>query len=298
MGRFWFMAALLASCEGGFRIELRDGQNYYLEQELEVMFQQVAAGEDTRVDWSGLDSGLFGDEIDPQDPDLLNLWRCEAGTTLEDPALDQEALLELLSFQDSCTGYYTYEPSAGETSALLSQFGFHGTMLDVQTEVLEDARFFVWTYAEWYSWAGMAAFDPVEGAASTTVVIDESSSWLLESAFPGASVPVERARSYQADWMELMTDGKGNELALSNIDQLALRRSDRSEGDPLEFYETAEDSYAADVEGLGELDLSLAESVDGAPFPGFDDEGSWQLALECSSCPNPVPLFLSFVGLE
>ena len=46
----------------------------------------------------------------------------------------------------------------------------------------------------------------------------------------------------------------------------------------------------------GELvaDLALATGDDG-DFTGFTDGGTWVLALMCSSCSNPAPLFLTVV---
>jgi hypothetical protein len=57
----------------------------------------------------------------------------------------------------------------------------------------------------------------------------------------------------------------------------------------LELEDVADELYTTDVAGLGSFDLMELEG-----FTGFSGEGTWLLALRCSTCVNPSP---QFVGL-
>jgi hypothetical protein len=80
---------------------------------------------------------------------------------------------------------------------------------------------------------------------------------------------------------------------LSNIDRLMLARYTLSledlEARFLELEDLAEEMYIVDVAGLGSYDLMELEG-----FAGFEGEGTWLLAMRCSTCVNPSP---QFVGL-
>ncbi len=140
--------------------------------------------------------------------------------------------------------------------------------------------------------------EPTKGAKPTTIFLENDSASLEYDLDLGASstIPADKAKAYEVNWMDLTTDGQGNELELSNIDQLMLARYSLSIGElEDQFFDLlyiAEELYEAEVEGLGQYDLEMAVDENGDAFAGFEESGTWILALRCSTCPNPAPLFL------
>ena len=54
----------------------------------------------------------------------------------------------------------------------------------------------------------------------------------------------------------------------------------------------ADEMYQQDISGLPGFELFDMVSVDGQAFPGFSADGTWILALRCTTCINPAPPYL------
>jgi hypothetical protein len=101
------------------------------------------------------------------------------------------------------------------------------------------------------------------------------------------------------DWSGLTKDGLGNEVNIQNIDSVmvgfyeGLSAADiQSQFLDLELIATQ--LYTMPLDGQVTADLTLAS--DGTNnFASFDGDGTWIVALRCSTCSNPAPLFLSIV---
>ena len=286
-------------CNGAL-IVLEDSQNYYFETEMDVNSVQVPNCESSPVCWTNLTVDLQGNEIDPtSDIDILRLVRFHEFT--QDDVLERLADNTLPQFE--ITGYVEYEPTTGETCCEIADFGFVGTPFPYESEFCEGGgSWLLSALTELCEYRMVTFVEPIEGAKPATIHLENDSASLELNLDLGAgeTIRIDRAESYTVNWMDLTTDGQGNTFSLSNVDQLAVARYSLSvselENQFLDLQYIAEELYEADVEGLGEIALEEAVDANGNAFAGFEKSGTWLLALRCSTCPNPAPLFLG--GLE
>ena len=291
---------LLIGC-GTHTIELADDDNYSFTTSMggDVVAIESCPDEVT-IDWAGLSVDLQGHAVDAvADVDLVRVVRFANYTPTE--VLERIAANDLP--QSEISGTVEYEPTGGETSAPLSAFDFQGTAIDPATEVCEGlGTFLVTAMTGLYEYRMLVFMAPTEGETTTTVELTSSTATLEFDPDLESSTTIEgpRAKDYLVDWMGLSRDGQGSpSFSLSNIDGLMLARYDLSipeiEDQFFDLETIATDIYQADVGGLGSYTLSELGTDGGAEFQGFEGEGYWILALRCSTCANPAPLFLGLI---
>lgn len=292
------IALLLAGCcKDEFTFVLEDGQNYAIESSLTAESVTIASGTDTTVDWSGLTLDIQGKTLDPG-AEITEMQVVRFGSLTQEEILDGINTDSLK--QSDVTGAVTFSPEAGDTDALLSEFKFFNVVIDPAVEVVEGlGTYLLSAKSDIYWYRSFMFFAPVVDAPVVPIVLDNESAVLaltvdLEA---GGTVKAPCADTYMVDWTELTTDGYGREIDLSNLDLMMLARytEDFSELESRFTFleEMAAEKYTGSMESLGSLDLSALLSDDGTPFSGFEGEGTWILALRCSTCINPAPPFLA-----
>lgn len=292
----WFMMACVADSA---EIVLSDSQNYLFESMLSADSEPVPAGEDTLVEWYGLDRDLLGVEIDPvADINQLSIIRF--------PRLSQAEVLDGINNdslkQSDLSGYVEYEPVNGELSAYFSDFSIQGTYVEPSEEIQTDMGTFVIIANTGNTLTRMLQFfEPQVGAAETTVSLNAESATIDYNIDiqAGEAVVPEKAERYLLSWDTLTTNGAGNELALNQIDTLMIggfsKEVSQIEDDFLGIEQLADQLYIANVSGVLSYDLSTLTEASGAPFEGFSEDYLWLVALRCSLCVNPAPPFLALV---
>ncbi len=280
---------------------LRDEQNYSYSGELDGPSSPLAELTDISLDWSALTHDIQCHELDPaQEIDnaaLLifpNMTEREVEAGL---AADDIQQIELAA-------YLSYEP-AGDTSMALSDFTFFGTEVDIQTEFTAGSGSWLVLLTSGTQvgvGARMLGFlTPTAGESATSAGISDGCAVLdfaadLSSLEP---LPVLAQGPWLLDWSGLTRNGLGAELSFGEIDGLMIGRyADDSiaelEASFLDLELVADELWNFHLPGGTSVDLSTLDSDEGA-FPGFQGEGSWILALRCSTCSNPAPLFLTVV---
>ncbi len=292
-----FLIFAMGCVQEEFPFVLQDSQNYFLTSAIDAETQVVVSGEDSPVDWSGLTTDLQGYEMDPStDIDEIRIVRF--GSSSPEEVLEQVSTDSLM--QSDITGFVQYEPTSNETSANLTDFYFGNIYLDVEEYIVEGSgsAFLIAALTGTTYYRMMSFFDPVEDADPSTIYLDSDSAVLSFDVdlLSSERISTRNAKHYPVDWSELTTNGYGDDIELSNIDWLYLARYSMDltelEQDFLRLEVLSDFYYEADVEGLGEYDLAELTSNTGEPFDGFDKDGTWVLALRCSTCINPAPLFL------
>jgi hypothetical protein len=293
-------ALLLSGC-GTYTIQLSDEHNYSSTAVLDADVITVAdCPKELTLDWSGLTTDLLDHELDPS-ADIYqmrvvrfdNLSATEVMVAIADNNLPQQEI----------SGNVDYQPTAGETSAPLSEFAFNGTHIDPSTEACSDVSttFMLTAMTDMYAYGGLIFFEPTPGEKNTDVELTSDAFQLTFDAdlTTNGVIEVPGGRDYLINWMDLTIDGQGNPFSLSNIDQLLLARYELSTDEmEQQFYDLqliAAEMYTAEIGGLGEYELINATDEAGNAFEGFEGEGLWLLGLFCSTCPNPAPLYLSVI---
>ena len=298
------VSILLALALGGcavdsYTIVLNDAENFLFESSIAAESQVIAAGEDTSVDWSGLDVTLLGEPLDPT-ADILRMQIARFGEFAQEDVLSAINNDELNTADVS--GFVLYDVVAGETSAMLSEFCLIGTCVDPATDLLEDmGTFLVSAVHQDGSYAMFSFFEPTDGAPVVPIELVGDSAVLSYTVDLDAGEPIDtpKAKAYAMNWADLTTNGSGRSFELSNIDTMLLGRYELSledlEADFLNVETLADELYRADLGGEVEIDLGEIESEDGEPFAGFTGKGTWLVALQCSTCINPSPPFLGII---
>jgi hypothetical protein len=115
---------------------------------------------------------------------------------------------------------------------------------------------------------------------------------------------VPTAGPWVLDWSQITRDGLGNQVFFQNIDSLMFAYYAGKTPTDLESVflnlELIPDLYY-DMEipvGDKHADLADGKARDGTAFPGFDrTDGTWLVALRCSSCKIPTPVALGILNL-
>ena len=294
------MLLLFTAClPDSSKILLQDSQNYAFSSSIQAESTPTALSQDVLVDWSGLDRDMMGLEMDPSEVSKVSV--------LLFPRLSQAEVLfglgnETLR-QADLSGYAELEPAEGQASAWLSDFSIQGVHVDPLEHLSDQEGSYLLTAASEDGETRMLAFlSPSEGEEGEEVLLHPGSASVeFEAGLSGQDrVPYAPAERYLLDWSGLTVSGTGAPLNLGQLDTLTLARFDESLGELEDGFlllsSLAEEEYGADVSGAVTQDLSALEDADGRLFPGFGDRGLWIVALRCSLCVNPSPLFVGVVS--
>jgi len=147
----------------------------------------------------------------------------------------------------------------------------------------------------------MAAFlAPTAGSDVDLVELDNTSTVLnftvdlttLTKVGAQAGVPLT------ADWSALNTSGLGIDFTPGDVDQMMLGfyetlTPEDLEGQFLDVELVADQLWTMDLETVSNGDLAGLQGD--TTFNGIDNNGTWLLAMRCTTCPNPAPPFLTIL---
>jgi len=222
------------------------------------------------------------------------------------PNLTQEEVaLELSndSMQQRDLGaYISFENTDDATSTNLTELSFFGTDPEILGEYTEGSG----------TWMVLLASGTTPGVGSRIIhfIEPKSSSTNTEVNLPDGcgmldfeanlvdqeSAPISIEGPWVLDWSELTVDGRGNEFSHSSVDGIMVGRyADLTPADVesqfLDLEIMADELWTLEL--TGGSTANLADLTGDTPFTDFSGEGTWILALRCSLCSNPAPLFLT-----
>jgi hypothetical protein len=282
---------------------LADANNYGFVGVIDGPSHVVASGVNIELCWDQLALDIQCHELDPAaDPQLVSLVRfgslseAEVEEQLGNDTIDGTAM----------SGALFYEIQGDETCAQLEDFDFNGTLVDIEEQFYEGGG----TYMLVVGGSNVPSEElmtldflvPTVGEETAEVAVLDACTSLDATADLVSLDPLtlrSGGSSWVVDWGSLTTDGIGNPMTISNIDQLMLGHyADLSVSDLeagfLDIELIADQLYYLDVGGTLEADLAEASGDSGA-FTGFTEGGTWLLALRCSTCMHPAPKFLTIV---
>lgn len=284
---------------GGGDIVVSDANNYFFRGTLDGPSTPVAELVDVSFSFSELAYDLQCHDVDPvEDIDdaalmvfpYLSEEEVEAG--LETDTLQQVDLAIYLSF----------DPEDG-TGGVLSDFTFFGTEADVQLDFREGSGTWLIVLSSGTQigvGSRMFAFlEPSSDEVSTHVDIAGGCDVLEHEVDLDALTPVdvEIDGPWDLDFGALESTAQGVEFNPLKISEITVARYDADLADLeeqfLDLELIAEELYRMEHPAGTTADLGDLKSESGEPFTGFEGEGTWLLALQCGTCSNPAPLFLT-----
>lgn len=282
-------------------LPLGDDNNYGFDGALDGPTITLASGQDAEIDFSALDHDLQCHALDPVadvDNVAVLLFRYLSEAEVEDGLSNDTLDMSDLS------AYLSYEPGDA-TNFRLSDLTFFGTDPEIEGEFIPGNGSFLvllTTGTTVGTGARMIGFlEPSDESRNTSGSLDDGCSVLtydadLTSLRPMSVLP---AGPWNLDWSAVTTTGQGGDFTTTDVTSLMLAYYEDLapsdlEAQFLDLELLADRTWTADHPGGTAADLSLlVDAADGTPFPGFEAEGTYLVALRCASCPNPAPLVLT-----
>lgn len=304
------VSSLLAACggneagQGGGPILLRNENNYRATSRLTLPTVETASGVDLDICWTNMTTDLQCHGLSPQvDIDNVALLRFKG--------LGQQQVEDKLTTgdltQSEIDGYLESRPDHVSTCTKLFDFSFMGSKLKVGEQYQEDpgeTYLLLFTHGTKTGLGARMMMFIEPRVASTNTKVDAppgcgSLAFTMDLSSPG-KLAIPARGPWQVDWRNVTTDGLGNEVLYSDPDRLfvgfyqGLSVADL-EAAPFQLETLATAMWNLPLAGGPTADLAKAlDATTGAAFDGFSHgTGTWILALMCSTCQNPAPIFLA-----
>lgn len=294
-------------------IQMADANQYSSTATLRIPSVEVAPT-DITIDWSDVTQDLQCHDVDPES-DLVNVsfLRFQNKTEEEIATELTKSRLEAKKIDK----FWDYPITGGELQTNLGSFSrLSGTAIDVETDFTIDETRTYLVIVQVSTGLGvgtksLAFAHPVEGGSDVLELGSgcpdpEILTFVPDLDKPKFELPAEGP--WVVGWKDLTVDGTGGEIALTGIDKLLVGFYPDMTVSDLEVQQTffdieelADPMYELAVDGPDrKADLGKAKLRGGSAtdlFPGFEQEGegTWLLALTCSSCPNPQPVVLVII---
>jgi len=270
---------------------LQDSHNYSFTSEIDIASFPLQPQTNVLIDWTSLSSDVQGHEVTEGMVDMLSL--------VVFLNLDAEEITRRLAndtlLQSDISLYVISTPE--EEQCNLDDFGILGADLYVPDHF--EYGLGIWMLAlrspHTLGAHSFAFLIPDEDSTETQIRIDnETASLNVDVDFRNMQPLVVPGSTNQIsiDWRELTKDGLGNAAEPSKIDGLFVGRYSRSleelENDFFDLDREYQEFWSMRLDNEGVANLSGLEG-----FGGFDNESTWLLALQCSTCLNPAPRFIT-----
>jgi len=284
---------------------LTDDNNYTSVAALRIPSVETVPQADLEIHWDNIVRDLQCHPVngDSEETDIDNVSFLRFDDMTEDEVAQKLTQGELP--QSEVDEYTDFQPDSDTTSTDLSNL----KLLDPITlsEIIEDPeRSYLMLFSEG-TVPGVGArtmifIRPTDGSSNERVDAPEGCG-LLDfevdlASQDAAQIPADGP--FVVDWSGVTVDAIGNTFAYASVDSLLLGFY---EDMTIEEIETrifdleimATSLYELPLKGVRKADLTKAvERTTGDNFAGFDrTNGTWMMALLCSSCQNPQPLLLT-----
>ena len=301
-------AAAPVACSGS-HVRANDASNYAFTSTLGFPPISVAPGADLTFDWSGVTADMRGRPLDPK-KDLNFIAVFMWALTL--PELEAKMNADTLVQRDLVVIPLSYNTDGSNTFAKLSGFTFLGQVADPTTLL---SYFDIAAYpatnhvylavAETGSLLGQGvrmvqSFRLDAASTNTTVKLTNTSTQLDYTANLHDLVPLgipARQAGITFDWSTLQSNALGGAFDPTAITEILVGRYRQGmtelEARFLEVDSLATELYQGTVLAGTNFDLSQLTDSAGKRFAGIDNTDTWLVALNCGSCRNPAPWYLS-----
>ena len=280
-----------------------DAHNYQISASLDIPSFATTEQADILVDWAGLAHDFRCAELDPvTDIDKVSLMAFPSLTEEEiEVGLAADSLLQ------SALGGYVELVVDATTEVQISDLAFFTTDVDIELELTEGSATWMMLFTtgtEIAVGARMMIFlRPERDADALSITVPDACGVLSADAELDALEPIPVAAvadGWLFDWEGLATDGRGLPLTAGAIDTAMLARYDLTteqlESSFLEIETLADSLWEGPIAAGTQLELTELTDGDDQSFAGFGEASGdqvWLLALFCSTCSNPAPLFLT-----
>ncbi|HVZ87730.1 MAG TPA: hypothetical protein VHG72_12220 [Polyangia bacterium] len=285
---------------------IKDANNYTSTSALTIPVIQTAAATDLTIDWSGIKKDLLCHTAESIDNvaflKIGNMTQADVEAKLAQGKLTST---QVTTYKEFHTANAAGDGGALPTSTMLSKLSF-GSALAPATDYTESATtqyLLLFTHGTTLGVGAqsMVFIQPSSSSQNVTVTAPDACASDVLSFMPTLSsmpVSIPTAGPWKVDWSEITKDNFGNPLDFSQtkLDEVELgffmgKQPSDVQADFLNVELDATDLYTYSVPlGQKYIDLAGAEA-DGGTFPGFTStNGTWAVAVLCSTCSVPAPI--------
>lgn len=287
-------------------LHLRPENNYAYTGTLDIGTFEVQTGADVLVDWSALTTDIQRHAIDAA-TEVDRLWliwfryldQAQVAEGIECDTLDQADI--------EAAAYNEQDFPDGTTSAAISEL-----LIPPGNPFLPE-EYFIYEEGVWLfrlttgeNLTRMTGILTPSASSSNhdAAVVNDTSVLTFDADLSSLTALSARAGvDYLVEWedAESVDNGCAERKDLELADQLWLARYDGLtvadlEAQILDLELIYADLYTAPAYGLEDVQLSTATNAAGDAFPGFAEGELWLLALRCTTCANPAPLYMTVVN--
>jgi hypothetical protein len=303
----------IAFCSAGGTtpVTITDETNYSFTSTLSIRMSTLKDDTDLMFDWTSVTTDFYGQSVDPAadiDTVLISLWDLQPDELMDRLNRDD------LSRSDNEGAIMVY-PDGSYTNANLLSFGLLGDPVPNEDEIWKRFDTSLPGYQfpqDQHTFLLMAAtgtdigrggrmlslfnVDPSSSEMGLTLDNDSTSlDWQVDLARAKAvSVPAGTP-GLTIDWSQMTVNALGNDYVGNQVTEAVVAHFPTGSIADLEHdflrLQTVADAWYSGLVRIGEsIDLSTLADTGGATFPGIDADGTWLVALFCTtSCNNPAP---------
>ena len=284
-------------------IFLEDANNFSFTSEVQAQSIPIVPKEDAIVHWGDLSIDMLGNNMNSTDINMVSVVLF--------PRLSQQEVLFGISNetlrQSDLSGYVEYYPTENETSAALTDFSMQGTYIDPPEHFQVDSGTLLLTFSsdELFT-RTLVFFEPDEQTENHDIAVGNQST-IVDYEIDLVDLEhiiIPPAQRWMLDWSGLTQSGSDRPLNLPQLDQVQIvileDDIETIEEHFLHIESRAQDIYEADVLGTDQIDLSALQNESGTSFDPeiLSTQKNVLLALRCTTCVNPAPLFVGVLEKE
>ena len=200
------------------------------------------------------------------------------------------------------SGYVEYFPQPEESSVNLSRFSLQGTQLNPSEHLQADAgTFLLLASTEGEESIMLSLFSTASTSSNTSLSLHNDSATLgyeIDLQTQESLQPI-LANRYVLDWQDITESGSGTPIQGGQIDSFMLGGFDISreelEEEFLKLPTLSNRLFTSTLNYETAIDLSELSDQNNIPFTDFQEFPLWLMALQCSRCVNPAPLFVGII---
>ena len=303
----------------GTELKAAEEHNYKLTNSITLPPIKIAQRKNLTFDWSAVSRNLLGHDIDPKNDVkmvVLLAWNIPlTNSSDETKSLQYKFIHDTIDAPDMVAVPMQYIPN-GQTSAKLYDFNLSGnpvTSAQIDTyfdrsnqHPPENYCYTVMVSSSTLVGSGAIMLQSMvldENSSNTDVKITDDSTKLEFKAdltkLKPMGIPVDTA-DITLDWADIKKNAMGDDFMNNNITTVMLGHYKESAAELstdkfLSLDRIATELYRADIDSGTTLNFSDLKDADGNKFNGITEDGTWIIGLQCGTCRNPSPLFVTIL---
>ena len=273
---------------------------------------KVKPNSELTLDWGGVTADISRHAVDPKkDITLVTVLAWDIPLSL----LEDEMNKDTAQSRDLVVVPISYPTDGNATSASLFDFTLSGTVVDHATIL---GYFDADAYppdANTYTLMASIGTTPGEGikmiqaflldptSTNTTVKVASDSTQLAFTANLKDLTPTwipSKQSAITLDWSSMKTNALNNDFTSGKIQRVlvghyTLTPAELSTDKFLDLETLATELYIGNIKKGSKIDFSSLVDNNNKSFSGITNDGTWLVALQCTSCHNPAPWYLTIL---